>query len=136
MNAKTEVKWKGDIIKIQGKKVVNKSAYESGLIVEGTAKVLAPIDSGRLAASITTQTRTQGTKPSGEGAVGSDVISKPTIDGEAYVGTPVFYGPYIEFSTVRSAAQAFLRLALDLAKGRTLTIFRENGKYYFRDYLK
>lgn len=136
MKVETELKWNGDIVKIQGKRVVNKSAYETGLVVEGQAKDLAPIDSGRLAASITTQTKTQGTKPSGKGADGTDVISKPTAEGQALVGTPVFYGPYMEFGTIRTTAQAFLRPALALAKGQMLTIFNKNSKYYFRDYLK
>ena len=129
--------WRGRDVKIKGNKVSGKSVFETGLIVEGQAKLLTPVDTGRLAASITTQTKSDGhTAPSGEGAVGTDVIAAPLIDNEAFVGTPVFYGPYQEFGTVRSAAQPFLRPALALASGRTLTIFENNGRLEFREYLR
>ena len=52
------------------------------------------------------------------------------------VGTPVFYGPYMEFGTVKTDAQPFLRPALALAKGQTGTIIMKNGKLVFKDYLK
>ena len=131
-----ETKWNGAAVKIQGRKVVNKSAWETGLIVEGQAKVLSPEDTGRLAASITTQSLTQGTIPNGSGAVPTDLISKPRDPQEVLVGTPVFYGPYMEFGTIKTDAQPFLRPALDLAKGKTLNILEFNGKFYLKEYLK
>lgn len=135
-NAKIESQWHGDEIKIQGKRVVNKSAYETGLIIEGQAKLLCPVDTGRLAASITTQSKTEGTSPRGEGAVSTDVIQKPTEDNEVLVGTPVDYAPYVCFGTVRSNAQPFLRPALDLAQGKVLTVVKNNSRYEFKEYLK
>jgi len=129
--------WRGREVKIKGNKVSGKSVFETGLIVEGQAKLLSAVDTGRLAASYTTQTKNDGhTAPSGRGAVRTDVIAAPLVDNEALVGTPVFYGPYIEFGTVRSAAQPALRPALALASGRTLTIFEKNGRLEFREYLK
>jgi very-short-patch-repair endonuclease/phage gpG-like protein len=43
---------------------------------------------------------------------------------------------HVEFGTVKMSAQPFLRPALDLAQGKTLTVVMKNGKYEFGDYLK
>ena len=62
-----------------------------GLVAEGYAKRLCPVDTGRLRNSIT-----------------------HVIDGgemAAYVGTNVEYGPYVELGTARQKAQPFLRPA-------------------------
>ena len=153
MNVKTSLKWDGDVVKLRGKKVINKSSFETGLIVEGQAKLLCPVAGGRLAASITTQSLTQS---SGAG------ISKPTKLGETHVGTNVEYAPHVEFGTVAhkisvkskkalsdgksvfgktvnhpgTQEQPFLRPALALAKGKVLTIVKKNSKYIFGDYLE
>ena len=128
--------WHGKEVKVIGKKVMNKSAFEIGLIVEGQGKLLAPKKTGRLAASITTQARLMGTQPKGRGAVASDLIGSPQADMMIYVGTPVEYGPYIEFGTNRTESQAFLRPALALAKGKTLTVLLDNGRAQFKEYLR
>ena len=128
-----ETQWNGEEVKIRGKRVRDKSAFEIGLIVERQAKELCPVLTGLLAGSITTQSRTEGTSPQ---APATEAIQKPAIDGEVYVGTPVEYGPYVEFGTVKSNAKAFLRPSLDLAKGQELTIVKQNGKNIFKDYIK
>lgn len=62
---------------------------EIGLVAEGYAKRLCPVDTGRLRNSIT-----------------------HTTDGEAaYIGTNVEYAPYVEMGTSRTRAQPFLRPA-------------------------
>lgn len=140
--------WKGQDVKIKGKKVVNKSAFEIGLVVEGQAKLLCAVNYGYLAASITTQSDTKGTElespskygkeapPPGHQVSSFKKIDKPNDDNEVLVGTAVDYAPYVEFGTVRSNAQPFLRPALDLAKGNWVTIITKNGKQEFGDYLK
>ena len=128
--------WRGEEVKIKGKKVINKSAFEIGLVVEGQAKLLSPVKTGRLAASITTQARLTGTRPKGPGAIPTDLIGSPGMDMMVYVGTPVFYGPYIEYGTNRSESQAFLRPSLALAKGRSLTTFMENGRMQFKQFIR
>jgi HK97 gp10 family phage protein len=115
MELKTTLKWDGDIVKLQGKKVVGKSLYDIGLVVEGQAKQLAPVDTGRLAGSISTEQ-----------------IDKNQVE----VGTNVSYAPYMEFGTVKTQAQAFLRPALALARGKALTLVKIASKYYFADYIK
>lgn len=138
MSFKQEYKgvWRGKEVKIKGKKVIGKTMFEAGLIVEGNAKTLCPVDLGRLSASITTQSRYNGTIPIGKGAVAGDLIQKPISEYEVFVGTPVFYAPYIEYGTVRSDPQSFLRPALDMAKGKTLTILMDNGRAQFKEYMR
>ena len=62
-----------------------------GLQGEMYAKMLCPVDTGRLRNSIT-----------------------HTSDGEyAYIGTNVEYAPYVEFGTSKMAAQPFIRPAAE-----------------------
>jgi hypothetical protein len=135
MRSTVSQEWHGEEIKIMGKKVVGLSAYETGLVVEGQAKELCPIDTGRLKGSITTQSPTQGTSPRGVGSVAGDVIQKPSDPMEVLVGTPVAYGPHMEFGTIKTDAQPFLRPALDLARGQEVTIVERNAKFHFKQYL-
>lgn len=61
-----------------------------GLIAEGYAKRLCPVDTGRLRNSIT-----------------------HTDDGEfEYIGTNVEYAPYVELGTSRTRAQPYLKPAV------------------------
>lgn len=130
------LKWNGGVAKIQGKKVIRSSIYEIGLVIEGQAKELAPKDTGRLAASITTQSNTEGTKPSGRGAVGTDIITKPSDADTVFVGTPVEYAIWNEWGTRFSDAQPFMRPSLALAQGQTLHIVEKNSKLHFKEYMK
>tara|TARA_Y100000310_G_scaffold283978_1_gene306339 strand:+ start:104 stop:532 length:429 start_codon:yes stop_codon:yes gene_type:complete len=136
--AKTIVssEWRGKEVKVKGKAAIGRTAFEVGLIVEGQAKLLCPVKTGRLAASITTASQDDFTVPSGKGAEPSDTIQQPLFWWETFVGTPVFYGPYIEFGTYRSEAQPFLRPSLALAKGETLTIIEKNGRLHFKEFLR
>lgn len=151
MSFKTSVttKWNGNDVKIKGKKIVNKSSYEAGLIIEGQAKELCPVKYGYLKASINTQSKDQGTElesPAKYGTeqiktIGGDLssfkkIEKPTNEGETHVGTVLDYSPHVEFGTIKQSAQPFLRPALELSKGKTLEIFKVNGKYEFKEYFE
>jgi len=134
---KTELNWKGNEAVIKGKKMTGRSVWEIALFVEGQWKLLAPVDTGRYAGSVTVEMRDRSTPFSMEGGTApetQDKIGKPTNPLEAVVGTNVEYGPYVEYGTVRSAAQPAARPALDLARGKAVTIVRKNGKQEFRDY--
>ena len=135
MNVTVTRQWNGRDVKIRGKRAVGKSAFEIGLIVESNAKMLCPIDTGRLAGSITTQSSENGSGPRAP-ATFSDVIQKPRDPDEVFVGTAIDYGPYQEFGTIRSSAQPFLRPALALAQGKSLTIVQEEGRFQLKEYLK
>ena len=142
-----DTKWQGEEIKIRGKKVIGKTTFETGLVVEGQAKLLCAIRYGYLAASINTQSKDEGTDltnpsdysketpPDGHNVESFRLITKPDDDKEVLVGTAVDYGPHIEFGTYKMDAQPFLRPSLDLAKGRVLKIGLKNAKYYFKNYL-
>lgn len=63
---------------------------ECGLVAEGYAKRLCPVDTGNLRNSIT-----------------------HTQSGDAeYIGTNVEYGPYVEMGTTRTRAQPYLKPAV------------------------
>lgn len=139
--------WDGNIIKIKGKEVVNKSAYETGLIIEGNAKELAARKYGYMAASINTQSINDGTELESPNKYAREEIpinhrvetfrkiEKPDNENETLVGTAVDYSPHKEFGTIKMDADPFLRPALEMAKGEELEIVKINGKKYFKDYL-
>ena len=61
-----------------------------GLAAEGYAKRLCPVDTGNLRNS----------------------ISHAVEDHVAYIGTNVYYAPYVEMGTTRTRAQPYLKPAL------------------------
>ena len=133
----TEVKskWNGDVVKEMAAKLAGHSSFEIGLVVEGQAKALAPYDTGRLRGSITTASGMgQKTKPTGTAKAG-DTIQPPRERFQTYVGTPVEYGPYMEYGTVRTNAHPFLRPALDMARGKAPYIVQVGAKKEFGEYL-
>lgn len=73
-------------------KAVRKALEMIGLQCEGYAKLICPVDTGRLRNSIT---HTQEDK-----------------DTEL-VGSPVEYAPYVEYGTVKMSAQPYLRPAVE-----------------------
>jgi len=130
-------RWNGARVKQLASLAAKGAIYQIGLVVEGQAKELTPVDQGRLKASITTVAADgKRTLPTGPGADARDVISAPSNKNQVYVGTSVEYAPYQEYGTRRSEAQPFLRPALDLASGKALTIVEENGRAQFAEYLK
>jgi HK97 gp10 family phage protein len=135
MNVNVDMQWNGEDVKIRGRNCMHKSALEIGLIVESQAKALAPKKTGRLQGSITTQPADgNGTRPQAP-ADQSDVISPPHEPGEVFVGTALEYAGWQEFGKKHMDAQPFLRPALELAKGKALTIVMHNGRYQFAEYL-
>lgn len=131
----SDFKWNGDAVKLISERVISESVFEIALVVEGQAKLLAPVDLGRLRGSITVQMRDRGTEPDGPVEQG-DVIQKPTDENVAFVGTAVDYAEFQEFGTVKMNAQPYLRPALDIAQGQALTIVMSNGKREFAEYLR
>jgi hypothetical protein len=127
--------WNGKEVKILGKKAVGQSIFGVGLIVEGHAKALAPIDTGQLAGSITTQSRVKGTDVESP-ALETDKIGKPQEELEVWVGTAVMHGTWMEFGTSKTNAQPFLRPALALAEGRSLTLVERESKIVFKEFLQ
>ncbi len=106
-----ELKWYGDKAIKSVEDAINKALTASALVVEGTAKNLAPVDTGNLRNSITHE-----------------------VEGpEARVGTNISYAIYQELGTSKMAAQPFLNPALEQNKGNIRKIFADALKEAVRD---
>lgn len=88
-----------------------------GFAIEGDAKRMCPVDTGRLRASITTnwtgsgRSRAEVKKP----AKAEDGIGEPGGSKKKFmvvVGTNVEYGTYVEYGASGKSAQPYLRPAL------------------------
>lgn len=101
-------------------KVAEKVVRKYGIRIASGAKLLCPVDTGRLRGSITYQTKSFGGRPE-EAATQADVIAKPTDQYTAFVGTNVDYAFKLEYGTERNMqGHPFLRPAIDtVAKGAT-----------------
>lgn len=85
---------------------VVKSVESALKLIQNSAKIYVPVDTGRLRDSITVET--QSTETSCTGTVG------PHTD----------YADFVEFGTGRMRAQAFMRPAYDETKGSIADLFR------------
>lgn len=98
---------------------------KAGAMVERQAAALTPVDSGRLKGSVTYATKKERSDVRSP-ASPSDAVSKPGDKWTLYVGTNVEYAPYLEYGTVRTRKQSYLRPALHEYKHR---IVRDFGKW-------
>ena len=122
------IKWNDSKFKKAAKDEGTKRLLKAGFLVEGMAKRLAPVDTGRLRASISTNV----TGGSAEGKIGSLAkktiltnkrggksisrpvkgIKAPSTPFTVVVGTNVEYAKRLETGTTKMAARPFLRPAL------------------------
>lgn len=101
-----------------------------GLVAEGYAKRLCPVDTGRLRNSITHATASYpgiGTYQDKYGNVFDDA----TVDGTpeknvVYIGTNVEYAPYVELGTTRTNAQPYLKPAVVDHAAKYKRIFKDS----------
>jgi HK97 gp10 family phage protein len=106
------------------RKVQERFLVEAGVMVQGAAVSLAPIDSGNLKGSITWRTEKQqgafnvegnnktGTMISGPSG-GQMQMVKASGGDEVHVGTNVEYAEYVEYGAGGRAAQPYMRPAID-----------------------
>ena len=137
VKVQTDVEWHGDEAIVAGFSMTGRSVWEIGLVVEGQWKLLAPIDTGRYAGSITVQMKNKGTGFTVEGRTApepGDKVASPTKEQQAYVGTNVFYAPYSEYGTFKAAAQPAMRPTMALVRGKSVTIVRKNGRQEFKEF--
>lgn len=85
-----------------------KALYKEALEVQRSAKKKAPVDSGKLRASIAIRR---------EGQLNTPVF---------YVGTLVPYAIFVEYGTRKQAAQPYLRPALNERRQQILQTLRDN----------
>jgi HK97 gp10 family phage protein len=139
------INWNGDEVVKRAKRLIGKSAWTIGLAVLSDAKALCPVDTGYLAASLMAASSYQD-KGFGESSAGIkgkrparyQHIQQPSPFEEradVLVGTAVEYGPHVEFGTIRSSAQPFLRPALDMARGKVPTIVQVGARQEFAEYM-
>ena len=89
-DATIEVTDNSEIFKNAKDEAIARALETIGLVAEGYAKRLAPVDTGRLRNS----------------------ISHAHDEDSAYIGTNVEYAPYVELGTKRQKAQPYLRPAV------------------------
>ena len=151
----TQLTWNGTDVIARANRVVEKSPYESGLIIEAQAASFCPIDIATLRNSISVRDNKK-THSIGTVVLG-DLIGSPTENNVALVGTNVKYSRDVEYGTRPHAinspvkikgnwvyigmhpgtrAQPFMRPALDLSTGKVLTVFETNSKQEFKEYFK
>ena len=98
------VNWYGATVERAVKGEAVKAIYKAALIVERDAKILCPVDTGRLMNSITHDVN--------EAEISARVGIPPRFDN-----TSMMYGVYVEMGTSKMAAQPYLRPALEKNKG-------------------
>ena len=97
------VKWYGKEVANKINTANKKIMEEACLLVEGDAKKLCPVDTGRLRASITHE-----------------------IDGlTGYVGSNVEYSRAVELGTEKQSPQPYLRPALHKNEKKILELFKK-----------
>lgn len=118
MSGWTKIKW-DDAMLAAAKRALTKI----GIGLERQAVAITPTRHGRLRGSITFATREIQSKvrparpASGYEAINpmeSDAVSTPGDDYTLHVGTNVEYAPYVEYGTVHTSPQSFLKRSLDI----------------------
>ncbi len=103
-------------------RAIRKALTTAGMLVEGSAISLVPIDTGRLKGSITYAVRGY-TSRTRSPAKSKDAVSRPITAYVAHVGTNVEYAEYQEYGTRKMKAQPYLRPALDMNRTAIREIF-------------
>ncbi len=106
-NINTILNWHGEEQKKNIKDKLDRNMEKACLLVERDAKINAPVDTGRLRASITHR------------------IEKDDEDIVGIVGTNVVYASYQEFGTIHMPAHPFLFPALESNKGKIKELLKE-----------
>lgn len=150
-------KWTDKVGRDDFDAICQKALPAIGRMLEDTAVVLCPVDTGRLRGSITYATKFKKDRPRGE-AKQNDAVTQPTSKYKCYVGTNVEYAPYVEYGTgphvvggpvdltIRgkhigwryigqhpgTQAQSFLRKALDYGADKARDIFKRAIQRHLR----
>ena len=116
MSGWTSIKWDDAL-----RESVVRGLVKAGIIIEGQAVRLSPVDTGRLKSSITYATK----RSRSNAGKRDDGVSTPSDDLTLHVGTNVEYAPYVEYGTKRMGAQSYLRAALDIQRTNAEVAFAQ-----------
>jgi hypothetical protein len=97
------------------------------IVIEGQVKEMTPIKTGRLKGSITWKVGEQqsGTQPP---AKAEDKMSGAIDENEAYVGTNVSYGLFVEDGTSKQRPQSYLMRGAEIAKDAAFKAYENEMK--------
>lgn len=115
------------------KEIIDKlqqNLIKAGSLVEGEAKYLCPVDTGRLRGSISTNWTGSGMVrgKTGPPAKDEDGVSQPSGGKDTFevvVGTNVEYGHAVEFGTQKIENRPFLFPALEMNQGKIKDLLKE-----------
>lgn len=116
--------WNGPRFKKRMNKAIIQALITIALMIEREAKILCPVDTGRLRASITyeiDETRLVARVKAGGDVVESQVTRAA---GKAMAGTNVLYAIYVEMGTWKMEAQPYLRPALEKVRPKAMAILK------------
>jgi HK97 gp10 family phage protein len=102
----------------EDKQKIKQEVLRIGLYALRRAKQRAPVDTGRLRASITLADSDGLVQPLGGDGKEGDSVDSPRGEFVVRIGTNVEYARFQEFGTENQAAQPFLRPGLDDALNR------------------
>lgn len=108
ISAKVEITDNSQLFKDAKDEAVNRALEAMGLQAEGYAKLLCPVDTGRLRSSITHQQEGKGVE---------------------VIGTNVEYATYVEMGTQRTKAQPYIRPAAE----DHVSEYKEIAEYYLKN---
>jgi HK97 gp10 family phage protein len=128
----TTLQWNGERAIREFDVVSLESLTAGSILIRGKAVLLAPVDQGNLRNSITyvVSGSSEDFPDVAAGQSGGRVLfggrTLSAKEGEAIIGTVVFYAPYVEFGTRYQRAQPFLLPAFNSSIQTILGFFRRN----------
>ena len=110
---------------------VKKALLKAGYLVHSKAVSnisghtgIRAVDTGRLMGSLSVAW-ISGKSSVNSPATASDAVEKPSERNTVFVGTNVFYGPFVEFGTSKMKPRPYLRPAFDSSKEAIKRIIRK-----------
>ena len=124
-----------DVITGRWLKGRKKAMKKIGLLIQGAAMLLCPVDTGRLRGSLTHATDDFQSATRGAARGTDQPVSRPMDEGTVHIGTNVEYAPWVEYGTssgwkggyykLGRKAQSYLRRAMDENRENVVKLYQE-----------